>query len=163
LLRSSHNEENGLQNQLASADQLSAATPAERGPMVEQLLRYKVGSLLGMASEHIQRDRSLIEMGLDSLMAVELRNWVEAKLEIGLPIATLMRSASLKELVEKVCEIVASTGREATEKDPANDKHSSPLTPITGHQASELLEQLPSLADGEVSQLLERLLRGQGN
>ncbi|MDX1930748.1 MAG: type I polyketide synthase [Pirellulaceae bacterium] len=163
LLRTSHNEENGQQNQLASADQLRAATSAERGAMVEQLLRYKVGSLLGMANEQIQRDRSLIEMGLDSLMAVEMRNWVEAKLEIGLPIATLMRSASLKELVEKVSEIVASTGPDVAAKDLDTEKNSSPLTPITGQQASELLEQLPALADGEVSQLLERLLRGQGN
>lgn len=163
LLRNTSVEECGDQTQLASAEQLRAASPALRAPMVERLLRYKVGSLLGMAGGQIQRERSLLEMGLDSLMAVEMRNWIEAKMEIGLPIAALMRSASLDELIAKTCEIIGDSHQSTMAQDNLTHDVPTSLSPISGQQASDLLEQLPSLADGEVSQLLERLLRGQGN
>ncbi len=130
--------------------------------MVERLLRYRAGALLGISSEHIQRERALLEMGLDSLMAVELRNWIEAQMQISLPIAALMRSSSLTDLVARICEIIEHSASE-----PASTAQSEgnfgPQASITGQQASDLLEQLPALADAEVSQLLERLLRGQGN
>ena len=102
-------------------------------------------------------------MGLDSLMAVEMRNWIEAQLEISLPIAALMRSASLNEVIAKVCENIELSASESRAKAAVSLAAASPLSAITGQQASDLLEQLPALADGEVSLLLERLLRGQGN
>ena len=71
---------------------------------------------------------------------------------------------ALANWVEKVCEIIANTcSVKAQENVSAVVDTSSALTPINEQQASELLERLPTLADGEVSQLLERLLRGQGN
>ena len=102
LLRSRAGDETASVQQLANAEQLRAAEGTDRAQMVERLLRFKAGSLLGIASEHIQRERALLEMGLDSLMAVEMRNWIESQMEISVPIAALMRSASLGELVVKV-------------------------------------------------------------
>lgn len=148
---------------LANAEQLRQADATERGPMVERLLRYKAGSLLGIASENIQRERALLEMGLDSLMAVEMRNWIEAQMGISLPIAALMRSANLSELVAKICGIIESSSNETTITKAIGDSVPSPASLLTGQQANDLLEQLPALGDAEVSQLLERLLRSQGN
>ena len=163
LLRSRGAEESGEQIHLASAEQLRLANVSERALMVERLLRSKAGSLLGIASEHIQRERALLEMGLDSLMAVEMRNWIEAQMEINLPIAALMRSASLNEVIAKVCENIELAARDAVANAAVSHEAANPRSAITGQQASDLLEQLPALPDGEVSLLLERLLRGQGN
>jgi NAD(P)-dependent dehydrogenase (short-subunit alcohol dehydrogenase family)/acyl carrier protein len=162
LLCSRGGEESSEQLQLASAEQLHAADASQRALMVERLLRYRAGALLGISSEHIQRERALLEMGLDSLMAVELRNWIEAQMQISLPIAALMRSSSLTDLVARICEIIEHS---ASEPAPTaqSEGNFGPQASITGQQASDLLEQLPALADAEVSQLLERLLRGQGN
>jgi Phosphopantetheine attachment site len=102
-------------------------------------------------------------MGLDSLMAVEMRNWVEAQLEIELPIAALMRSSSLRELVGGVSDVVASTAQQATPHPVSNSQPTTPaeVDPLTAQQAHDLLDQLPSLGDGEVAQLLARMMRGQ--
>ena len=107
-------------------------------------------------------------MGLDSLMAVEMRNWIESQMEISLPIAALMRSASLSELIEKVSDIIAGSASDAGSKVPkqnsepasaiASDSQGQITDQINGQQASELLDQLHSLDDSEVSQLLARML-----
>lgn len=166
LLRNQATEERSDQSQLASADQLRKASPAVRLKMVDQLIRFKAGSLLGIASDHIQSERALLEMGLDSLMAVEMRNWIEAQLEISLPIASLMRSASLRELVANVSEIVANTAERMSASPVVVESQALATTELakdtlTAQQASDLLDQLPSLGDGEVTQLLARMLRGQ--
>ena len=161
LLRSRGGEETNVGQQLANADQLRAANNSDRAVMVERLLRFKAGALLGIASEHLQRERALLEMGLDSLMAVEMRNWIESQMEISLPIAALMRSASLSELIDKVCEIIATSttkGQPSTAKLAKPDATARIDGQIDGQQASDLLEQIHSLDDSEVTKLLARML-----
>ena len=105
-------------------------------------------------------------MGLDSLMAVELRNWIESHLEISLPISSLMRSSSFSELVSIICDIVDSTVPSASIETPVHtteENINDDSDGMTEQQANELLEQLPSLNDQEVSQLLARMLRNNEN
>lgn len=168
------------QTTTVTAQQLRSADEATRQRLVDVQLRTKAGTLLGIAPEQIRRERGLLEMGLDSLMAVEMRNWIEAHLEVSLPISILMRSGSLRELTETLCKLIAesSPSQPASEskadqnmlaanqtKDTPNSLNTNLLstTHLTGKNAAELLEQLPALADAEVSQLLSQLLREQDN
>lgn len=139
---------------------LRSAPEVKRKPMVEHHLRAKTSSLLGIPAEQIQSDRALLEMGLDSLMAVEMRNWIESQMEISLPISALMRSESLGHLTEHVCDCIAAgvgISGENSAEDPASDGE-----PMTTAEAEELLDELPNLPANEVSQLLGQLLREQG-
>ncbi len=159
-----------------SASSLRALPQEQLSSVVERLLRGKAGSLLGMAPEKIPADRGLLEMGLDSLMAVELRNWIEGQLEINLPIASLMRSESFAELVATLSMSMAASANSATNHRSAsgeliinqsnNNRRSTPENPaitqqpaITDKLAAELLEQLPQLGEAEVAQLLSQMLR----
>ena len=138
--------------EIASADDIRAADDQSRREMVSRMLCSKSGSLLGIDCEQIERDRTLLELGLDSLMAVELRNWIESQIEINLPISDLMRSPSLDHLTSTVCEIIADTANNA----PPMEESSSPT--ITSQQANTLLDQLDELSDDRVSELLARML-----
>ncbi len=145
--------------ELANADELRTADPAQRSELVSAVLRSKAGMLLGIDSEQIERDRPLLELGLDSLMAVEMRNWIESQIEINLPISVLMRSAGLDQLTETVCELIIGAEGSAVQP-PATE---SEQDTITADQADSLLDKLPDLGDEQVSQLLSQMLRQQDN
>lgn len=143
----------------ASAANMRAASADVRRCMVDSSLRGKVGSLLGIQTDKISGDRALLEMGLDSLMAVELRNWVEGQMEIDLPISSLMQGNSFDELVNQISQAVGCGG----EPHSANIASGAELSPADSpaEDAQTLLDQLPDMDAGEVSDLLGQLLREQ--
>jgi thioester reductase-like protein len=68
------------------------------------MLRDKVARVLGSSAAKLDMDKPLLNLGLDSLMAVELRNWMESELQVNVPIAELMHSPSLSRLSELLYE-----------------------------------------------------------
>src|SRR5207248_8853050 len=83
---------------------IRAAAPDERRRLLDGLLRDQVARVLGASPDRLDGDRPLLQLGLDSLLAVELRNWIEGELEVNLPIVELMRSPSVSRLTELLCE-----------------------------------------------------------
>ncbi|PAY17352.1 polyketide synthase [Rhodopirellula sp. SM50] len=151
-------EETSDGDRLATAAEVREATADARDAMVAKIIGFKAASLLGIALENMPWDRTLLSMGLDSLMAVEMRNWIESRLEIDLPISELMRSESLREVCRNVSTIIdASTSQPnpaATTDAETGDQETSGVT------AAELLEQLPAMSDANVDALLAQLLDG---
>ncbi len=154
-------ESQGSDHEQITAAGLRAADETRRRELVEQQLRAKAGSLLGIPASQITSDRALLQLGLDSLMAVEMRNWIENQMEINLAISILMRSDSLGHLTSHICEAIAGDGGPlvSADKEPADSGIES--SSISGVQAEALLEQLPNLGTEEVSQLLGQMLREQ--
>ena len=63
-----------------------ARSPSERQPILQQLVRRDVAVVLGYASDDgIPVDRGFFELGLDSLMSVELKRRLESAVERSLP------------------------------------------------------------------------------
>lgn len=153
--------ESNAQSRLASATEIRQATPERQSQMMGEALRWKAGLLLGIDEATLPRDRPLLELGLDSLMAVEMRNWIESQIEISLPISALMRNATLDHLTQTVCEIISP---DATTPTPAAgfDMTTDQSDDTSGDDADALLQQLPDMADQEVDRLLSQMLRQQG-
>jgi acyl transferase domain-containing protein/NADPH:quinone reductase-like Zn-dependent oxidoreductase/acyl carrier protein len=154
LLQSPSESEAVASDSQASAEQLRATSGALRSSLVEALLRSKLSSLLGLNVEQIQPERALLEMGLDSLMAVEVRNWIESQMEIDLPISALMRGESLAHLAARICELMDE--QNSVKETKAPDSHS-----IGDADAAQLLSELPNMEAEEVSRLLAQMLRGE--
>ncbi len=148
----------GHDSGVASADQIRQADGVDRFELVDEMLRIKLGSLLGLKDDQLDTRRCLIELGLDSLMAVELRNWIESQIQVALPIARLMRDTSLADLVELICERVAEESA-ADRQLPSNAE--ADASRIDSADAIGLLESLPGMAADEVATLLTQLLREQ--
>jgi hypothetical protein len=71
-------------------EQLEAAAPARRRSLLYSYVEKQAAKVLGLPPGHlVEADRPLHEMGLDSLMAVELRNSLSASLERHLPATVL--------------------------------------------------------------------------
>jgi NADPH:quinone reductase-like Zn-dependent oxidoreductase/SAM-dependent methyltransferase/acyl carrier protein len=85
--------------------QLASATDEERRALLMQYLRATTASVLGLhSSEQIDPHQGLVGMGLDSLMAIELRNHVQQQLEIELSVTTYLQNRSIVQLAQQLEE-----------------------------------------------------------
>ena len=81
-----------------------ATSGAERRNQVLALVSDHLGRVLGTAAASVDRDARLNALGLDSLMAVELRNRLEREFGVDIPVMTLLQGPT----VSGVAEIVDS-------------------------------------------------------
>ncbi|MFN3191970.1 MAG: SDR family NAD(P)-dependent oxidoreductase [Aureliella sp.] len=139
-----------------SAESLRRMDSALRSEQIETMVCSKAGLLLGIAADDIPRERALLELGLDSLMAVEMRNWIESQLEISLPISVLMRSENLTEVAIAISDLMESS----VDSHKVDSGSAAEMTEvISADDAEQLLGELDDLGDSEVNDLLEQMLR----
>jgi len=81
---------------------LSALSPGAAAAALEGLLRDEVARILRLPPETVEADRPLIDIGLDSLMALELRLGIEKRTGIELPLTTMGGNRSIRDLVARI-------------------------------------------------------------
>ena len=79
-------------------DLLTAVQPGERQAIVISHLREQIAKVLGMSATKLDLDQPINNMGLDSLMMVELKNRIEKEAFISLSTVELMVGPSIREL-----------------------------------------------------------------
>jgi thioester reductase-like protein len=135
-----------------------AAAPEQRRPMIQAMLRDKVARVLGSSAAKLDMDKPLLNLGLDSLMAVELRNWMESELQVNVPIAELMHSPSLSRLSELLYEqlfkgaaaAAAPATPAAQAPTPSANGHAEPKPAATAYTAAmEMLKSAGDRTDGK--------------
>jgi phthiocerol/phenolphthiocerol synthesis type-I polyketide synthase D len=77
--------------------------PAEVRELVADQLRYRIASVMGLRAADLAADRPLTGLGVDSLLAMRIRNAVQHDFELNLPVSVLLRGASLDELSGRMC------------------------------------------------------------
>ncbi|HLA07467.1 MAG TPA: amino acid adenylation domain-containing protein [Anaerolineales bacterium] len=77
---------------------------AERQKTVADFLQSHVARVLGMDPSRLNLNVPLDTMGLDSLMAMELKNSVESKLGIQLPVSSLLQGPTISGLAVQILE-----------------------------------------------------------
>jgi acyl carrier protein len=85
---------------------LIAANPEEQRDMVAQFLRREIADVLRMSVGRLPLDRSLKEIGMDSMMAVELLARVESKIGITLSPQQLAGSPTVLTLAESAMSLL---------------------------------------------------------
>ena len=83
-------------------EQLQTASPKEREKLLITHLQSQVAQVLGMSASQIDVQQSLTTMGLDSLMAVELRNRLQTHLGIDIPIVKFIEDITTVDLATEV-------------------------------------------------------------
>jgi acyl carrier protein len=78
---------------------------------VADLLKAEVGEILRLAPEKIDSQKSLYELGLDSLMAVELITAVDQRFGINLPVMAISEGPTIARIADRL--ILQLTGGEA--------------------------------------------------
>jgi surfactin synthase thioesterase subunit len=91
-----------------SREEILAAAPAERRRLLEEGLRREAAAILGVTEEELAAGGSLRELGMDSLMAGELKTGLLRHLGVDLPMAELLAGPTLPQLVGKVAEALGA-------------------------------------------------------
>ncbi|MEP6915116.1 MAG: type I polyketide synthase, partial [Acidobacteriota bacterium] len=103
-----------------------------------------------LAVSMLDAETALGQLGLDSLMALEVRNALERELGISLPVVSLIDGSSARAVSDAVLALA---------RDQLRDNARSPATglPIEAAAAKALLERVDDLSDTEVDALLASL------
>ncbi|WP_216895846.1 type I polyketide synthase [Nocardia alni] len=96
-------------------DELAAMEEAKRGPSIARKMAEELAVVMGVAVESIDMTVPVPELGLDSLMAVELGARVTKTLGIDLMSLQMGRSFSLEQAGPKVAELILASATSASE------------------------------------------------
>ncbi|MEM7308295.1 MAG: type I polyketide synthase [Planctomycetota bacterium] len=134
-----------------SRAELLALPAKERGGALEAHLSHLVARTVG-TDGRIHPDQPLTDLGIDSLMALELRNRVEVELEVAVPMVSFLERPSLRQLGASLLVKI--------ESGPVNGSNGT-----NGHVAEtpdlerpdRLLDRVDDLSEEEVERLLVEL------
>ena len=82
------------------AERLRAALPHERPQVLTQGLQEEVARVLRLDSRHIDWRRGFTELGMDSLMAIELRDFLQKALGVSVPATVALDHPTIGFLVQ---------------------------------------------------------------
>ncbi|AOY83395.1 type I polyketide synthase [Moorena producens JHB] len=83
-------------------EQLNVASDREQEKLLTSYLQSRVAHFMGMTLSQIELEKSLTVMGLDSLMAVELRNQIQTELAVDIPATRFMEGITIIALATEI-------------------------------------------------------------
>ncbi|MEX2579662.1 MAG: amino acid adenylation domain-containing protein [Verrucomicrobiales bacterium] len=86
------------------AARIFEAPADKRLGLVEDLVAAQVGAVLGTDAARLDKDAPLTNLGLDSLMAIELVNRIEEKLGMSMPMGSVLNGPNIRDLSAPVLE-----------------------------------------------------------
>jgi acyl carrier protein len=92
---------------------LRALDSGPRTEALQEYLRAEAARVLGFTPERLDCAEPLASFGFDSLMAVQLKNRIEADLGIVVPMIQFLQGPSVDQLVLALQEMVAGAARTA--------------------------------------------------
>jgi NAD(P)-dependent dehydrogenase (short-subunit alcohol dehydrogenase family)/acyl carrier protein len=98
---------------------IEAAAPDDRLDLIGQAVRDIVGSVLRVKPDGLRVDQPLTDLGLDSLMAVEIENSIESAIGVALPPASLMRARTISQIAALIAEHIGGASPAKTTVMPA--------------------------------------------
>ena len=98
---------------------MAELSPEDLLATFKQMLKEEIGEILRISPEKIEDVRSLYDMGLDSLMGVELGLAIESRFGVKLPVLALSESPTIVKLAEKLLGILksATTANDVSQPD----------------------------------------------
>ncbi len=134
-----------------------AAEPAERLQLIQSHLTELVARVLGQSASKLDVQQPLSNLGLDSLMAVELKNRIAIELDVNVPMVTFLSGPSVEQAASQLLHLLTSESPGSSV--PIASANGHPQGPQRNGNIDEyVLENLAQYSDEEVNSLLTDLL-----
>lgn len=119
-LAAQQKEAQGETDQGAFIDRFKQADESQRIALLSEHFTHVVSDVLRIKTELVTAESSLNDLGLDSLLAIELRARIQRDMKVALPVVTLLSGTVVSELINKINtnlleKISNDTGVTATE------------------------------------------------
>jgi len=142
---------------------LSAAQPGERQRVLEEYVLAQVAKVLGLAPAKLDVQQPLNKVGLDSLMAVEVKNRIELDLGVVIPTVELLEGPTIVQLAARVLTQLPTAPDARPSEPSARPQAGAAEQPalagtISRVEANEMLAQVDQLSAEKVETLLQKLL-----
>jgi acyl transferase domain-containing protein/acyl carrier protein len=132
---------------------IEAAASADRLDLIGQAVRDVVGAVLRVKPDGLRADQPLTDLGLDSLMAVEIENSIESAIGVALPPASLMRARTIGQIANLIAEHLGGAGPSKAPAVPAE-----PQSPDQVDMAALSNEQIERLLGAEMAEVGDELV-----
>jgi len=138
--------EGGAQVDQAFRNQLLEAPASDRVALVRDYIRAELARIMSFDPDQLDVEQPLTAFGLDSLMALELKNNLESRLAFNLPMAKLLEGPSIASLaVDTVALITGDAAAATDQQEAADDGTWQPLVKLRDGSNAPPLVLLPAL------------------
>lgn len=143
-------------------DTLLFVEPEERLLVLEDHLRREVARLLRVDAAEVDPRQLLVNLGLDSLMAIELKTSIESSLGVVVPEESIIDDLSIARVARQVLELLTETASALpfveAHQGGQGDDYINMLISIRQGNIEGALETIDQLSDVEVDSLLHDML-----
>lgn len=135
------------------ASLIAGLSPEAVHELVTDLLMAEVGEILRLPREKMAADKSVFDLGMDSLMGMELVLAIEERFGVRLPVMALTEGATISRIAEKIAGQLAGTADVAHTTSLASRaadtvrKHGEALSE---EQLSQMVGDVAASTDGSV-------------
>jgi acyl carrier protein len=132
--------------------------PDDWQPILECQLREQAARVLRLPAAALDVEQPLNNVGIDSLMAIELKNRIESDLGVTVPMVKFLEGPSVRGLADYLAEqLVPLLAGHRAPPDARDEPPPDPADGLDARSAGRLLAQLDTLSDDQVDALLREL------
>src|SRR5262249_10477490 len=138
---------------------LRTVPPDDWQSILEQQLREQVARVLRLSAAALDVEQPLNNVGIDSLMAIELKNRIEADLGVTVPMVKFLEGPSVRDLAGYLAEQLVPVLGTKSAAAPASTVNGAtpPAAGLDAQTAGHLLASIDSMSDDQVDALLAEL------
>ncbi|NEQ68439.1 MAG: SDR family NAD(P)-dependent oxidoreductase, partial [Symploca sp. SIO2D2] len=135
-------------------EQLAVALESERNQIMTDYLQVKIGKLLGFAQSKLPNpELGFFDMGMDSLLTVELRNILSSNLDCSISAAKLFETSNIQNLAEHL--ITEIFPEEQDQEVEINDSENTPNLDFAQVKTEEKIDNAIAAELQEIQNLLK--------
>lgn len=142
-------EEGGFMDRFAAL-----SDPNERLGLLEDYLITMASKVLRFSTAQIDPGESLIALGIDSMMAGELKNHIEKNIDITVTLVDILKGVSVRELAMKFRPKLEA---QAADKFLTNEDSLTAAELDTDEDLITLLREIDNLSEDEQKALIEEM------
>lgn len=136
-----------------------ATEQTQRQSLLESYLTQQVAHTLRLPNTQLDLQQPLNHLGIDSMMALELKKRLEVELQVDVPVITFMEDVSVVELAQNLLVQMTETDSASSVSATINKAQE----PHSSENAGQMLTHLNQLTDEEVDVLLGSMLSKEEN